>query len=162
MKKIEGYNDYYVTDEGDVYSYKYTVRRKLKPRANTRGYLYVNLCKKGKYKSKSLHRLVAEAFLNNENELPQVNHIDGNKLNNNITNLEWCSASSNIKHAFETGLNTPRVGSQHHDTHLSENDVLTIRQLLVTGNSRMYIANKYKVSVSSIKNIALGYTWKHI
>lgn len=86
---IEGYNnDYFVSDEGNVYSCKYNQQSQLKPRMNKRGYLYVNLCKNGKSKSVMIHRLVAKYFLPNFNETLQVNHKDGIKTNNNISNLE--------------------------------------------------------------------------
>ena len=72
-------------------------------------YYHVTLYKGGRKKIFLVHRLVAEAFIPNPNNLPQVNHKDGNKLNNNATNLEWCSAQDNILHAFATGLNTPHT-----------------------------------------------------
>lgn len=71
---------------------------------NNSGYLKVSLYKDNKMKNKLVHRLVAEAFIPNPNNLPQVNHIDGNKLNNNVSNLEWCSQSQNMKHAYKLGL----------------------------------------------------------
>lgn len=69
----------------------------------------IKYCKQGmknnKRHNKLVHRLVAEAFINNPENYAVVNHIDGNKQNNNVSNLEWCSASYNIKHAYLTGLN---------------------------------------------------------
>ena len=67
------------------------------------GYVYVYLTKNNKSKNIRLHRLVAEEFIPNPNNLPQVNHKDCNKENNNASNLEWCTASYNVKYAFEYG-----------------------------------------------------------
>lgn len=66
--------------------------------------LRVCLWKNGKSKSFLVSRLVAMSFLENPNNLPQINHIDGNSMNNNINNLEWCTAKENVNHAFENGL----------------------------------------------------------
>lgn len=68
------------------------------------GYYNVRLHIKNKVKNLKVHRLYAQAFLSNPKNLPQVNHIDGNKLNNHLSNLEWCTASENMKHAVKTGL----------------------------------------------------------
>ena len=68
------------------------------------GYPSVELSKNGKSKKFTVHRLVATHFLSNEGKAPQVNHIDGNKENNNVNNLEWATASENIKHSIENGL----------------------------------------------------------
>lgn len=74
--------------------------KKLKPILHNTGYLYVTL----NGKQLAVHRLVAQAFLPNPNNLPQVNHKDGNKKNNCVDNLEWCSCSENMKHAFKNNL----------------------------------------------------------
>lgn len=68
------------------------------------GYVYIFLMKDNKSKNFRLHRLVAEAFIPNPENKLQVNHKDGNKLNNNINNLEWCNQSENEKHAYNKGL----------------------------------------------------------
>lgn len=73
----------------------------MKPATTNRGYLAVSLYKDGLYKKFGVHRLVAQAFIPNPNNMPQVNHIDGNKLNNNADNLEWCTASENIRHKYD-------------------------------------------------------------
>ena len=97
MKDIKGYEGLYaITTEGDVYSYKR--KRFLKYGVNNIGYLCVNLCKDGKVKSYYIHRLVAEAYIPNPENLPQINHRDENKANNCLQNLEWCDASYNINY----------------------------------------------------------------
>lgn len=75
--------------------------KKITPYINNKnGYVYVYLCNNGKYKNIRLHRLVANNFIENPNNYNQVNHIDGNKLNNRVDNLEWCSSSYNIKDMY--------------------------------------------------------------
>lgn len=84
----------------------------LKPvKTTTSPYWYVNITVKNCTKKKSIHRLVAEAFIPNSLNKSTVNHIDGNKLNNNVCNLEWATQSENLKHAFAIGLSTPTRGT---------------------------------------------------
>lgn len=71
------------------------------------GYWRISLWNKGKEKHFFIHRLVAMAFIPNPNNYDLVNHIDGNKLNNNVENLEWCNLSQNVQHAYRTGLVHP-------------------------------------------------------
>ena len=103
FKPIEGYEDLYeVSNEGRVRNK--TTGRILKP-FSAKGYLKVNLCKDGISKFKSIHRLVANAFIPNPLNLPEVNHIDENKLNNNVDNLEWCSRQYNIDYSVSKPVN---------------------------------------------------------
>lgn len=78
----------------------------LKAKDNGKGYLYVILSINGIHYQRYIHRLVAQAFLDNINNYKEINHKDGNKKNNNVSNLEWCNHSQNGKHAYEHGLRT--------------------------------------------------------
>ena len=94
MKDIKGYEGLYaVTSCGKIWSYKN--EKFLKPGVYKKGYLYVNLWKDGGFKTKQIHRLVAEAYIPNPDNLPQVNHKDENKANNCLQNLEWCDCKYN-------------------------------------------------------------------
>lgn len=79
--------------------------RILKPLKTTTGYYMIQLSNNGVKKQYKIHRLVASAFIENHENKPEVNHIDGNPLNNMVYNLEWVTRSENVKHAYEIGLN---------------------------------------------------------
>jgi hypothetical protein len=87
--------------DGRIANFSQTI---LKPSLHKKGYLLVYLSKNSIKKTKKIHRLVAENFLLNNKNLPQVNHIDCNKLNNHVNNLEWVSNLDNMKHAFKNGI----------------------------------------------------------
>ena len=95
---IDGYPDYQVSNTGKVKSIKYGKERILKQGTNKYGYHLVQLYRDGKYKNMKVHRLVAEAFISNPDNLPQINHKDENPLNNNVENLEFCDAKYNINY----------------------------------------------------------------
>ena len=96
MKDIKNYEGLYaVTSCGKVWSYKY--KKFLKPEDNGHGYLRVKLCKDGKEKKYMIHRLVAEAYLPNHENLPQVDHIDENKTHNYLNNLQWITNRDNCR-----------------------------------------------------------------
>ena len=106
-KAIAGYEGLYeVSDLGRVKSLKYGKERILKPRKHTNGYLHVCLYKDGKVEQPKIHRLVADAFIPNPNNLETVNHKDEVKTNNTVTNLEWMSIKDNNNY----GTRNKRVG----------------------------------------------------
>ena len=107
-RDIKGYEGkYQVSNLGEIKSLKYAqmdLQRILKPHITARGYYSIFLCKNGKKEAMTVHRVVAKTFIDNPLGLPQVNHKDGNKLNNKVDNLEWVTAKQNTEHAWENGL----------------------------------------------------------
>ena len=100
---IKGYEgEYQISTLGNVKSLK--TNKILTPTPHTKGYLKAQLMHDGKRKMFYIHRLVAEAFLDNPNVLPQVNHKDGNRKNNAVDNLEWCSCQENIVHSWRNAV----------------------------------------------------------
>ncbi len=113
-KDIKGYEGLYqISNLGRIKSlpkingYKFQKELIRKNELGTNGYLIIVLNKNSKHHSYSIHRLVAQAFIPNPKDKPQVNHKDGNKLNNNVENLEWTTRSENQKHAYKLGLLKP-------------------------------------------------------
>ena len=96
MKDVVGYENIYgITSCGRVYSYRN--KRFLTPRVNNNGYLFVDLYKNGKAKKFLIHRLVAQAYLPNPENLPEVDHIDNDKTHNYINNLQWITRKDNVR-----------------------------------------------------------------
>lgn len=110
INKIPGFEsispNHYISDSGEVISYRWGKRKVLKLSKNSKGYLRINLFQKelNKARAISIHRLVAMAFIPNPDNKEQVNHKDGNKTNNDISNLEWVTNKENMTHAWETNL----------------------------------------------------------
>lgn len=170
-KDIENYEgSYLVSNCGRIKSLKNGETRKdkiLKFIKNKCGYLYVNLYKNNKYKSKTIHRLVAQAFIPNLNNLPQINHIDGNKENNNISNLEWCTRSENIKHAYKNGLHKINKHNERKVKQIDvENGIIlnvfdSVRQIeKILGFSSTNISKCCRKEKNH--NTAYGYNWEYI
>lgn len=130
------------------------------------GYRIIKLCINGQCLNRKIHRMVAEAFIPNPLNLPQVNHIDGNKQNNAVSNLEWCTRSANIQHAFATGLMTNEHlrGTKNHSAKVDEATVRDIRHQYDHGLLRYSeILKAYpQVSAGMLKDIINHKTWKNI
>lgn len=104
-KAIPGYGGLYeASEDGEIWSNKNRIHngKFLKPSLR-KGYKFVCLCLGSEVHMRSIHRLVAYTFIPNPKNLPQINHIDGDKLNNNVSNLEWCTASENKQHSWDIG-----------------------------------------------------------
>lgn len=113
VKSLERYRNFYCYLQNK--NCKSKIKSKiLKQVFNGNKYYTVGLCKNSKCKTKTVHRLVAETFIPNPDNLPQINHIDGNKQNNCVNNLEWCTQSENTIHAIKTGLLKVRKGKDVH------------------------------------------------
>ncbi len=104
LKEISDYPDYKIDSMGNVFSHKYNRIKQMIPQKATAGYHYVTLCKDGKRRNRFIHRLIAQEYIPNPLNKQEVNHINGNKLDNRIENLEWVTPSENIKHAIKLGL----------------------------------------------------------
>lgn len=151
MRKIFGY-DYFADEHGNVFNKK---MKKLKPRVHSGGYLRVNLCKNGKSKDFYIHRIVAELFIDKKQGLNEVNHIDSDKRNNCVSNLEWCNGSMNHEHSLFAGTKTR--GSQSKTSKLRDEQVLEIRE---SNLSQKALASIYGVSRKTIQNIKGGKKWR--
>lgn len=128
---------------------------------NSMGYRMISISYANKSKPERVHRLLAETFLPNPSGLPCVNHIDGNKLNNSLENLEWCTHDENMKHAFQTGL-ANNSGTRNGMAKLNPDKAREIKRMLANGKSQARIARKFGISRSAVLKINLGQTWKEV
>ena len=135
MKKlINGYTNYEIDTEGNIYNLN--TKKYLKGSIGEHGYKYYRLSKEGKKKMFYVHRLVAETFIPNENNLPVVNHIDGNKLNNNVNNLEWVTYSENTQH-WKDNTKITRKATVYYTEDLPDEEWVSY--------SNYYISNKGRI-----------------
>ena len=162
MTKIQGYENYEIDELGQVWSLPKKTRkgiRMIKALKHPKtGYMYVDLCANGKVKKFTIHRLVALNLIPNPENKDQVNHINGNKTDNRVENLEWTTRSENQKHSILKGLRTAK-GVKNSQSKLSEKDVLLIRSSKEKGS---VLAKKLKVSHSTICDIQKNRSWTHI
>ena len=101
-KQIKDFPDYYITTDGKIISYKFKTPRIMKTWFQKSGYENIKLNKNGISYHFLVHRLVAEAFIPNDKNLPEVNHKDKNRANNNVSNLEWCNRVDNLYDSYTT------------------------------------------------------------
>lgn len=151
------YGHYWVSNFGRV---KNERGRILKGGFDTKGYPHVCVKLEGVQSTYKVHRLVAIAFIPNPDNLPQVNHIDGNKTNNSVTNLEWCTGEYNLKHKKENGLCSSMPGEEHPRHILTEQQVIEI--YLDTSHTQKELGTMYGVSRGTIQAIKYGRLWSHV
>jgi len=126
------------------------------------GYMSVDMRSAPYKKRLSVHRLVALAFVDNKYSKPQINHIDGDKANNHVDNLEWVTPSENQLHSRRIGLQKTVVGEDVFFSKLKVVDVLSIRERHASGESLISISKDYHVAYSNISAIITRRSWKHI
>lgn len=135
----------------------------LRACVNSSGYRAVCLRNRGTSRSATVHRLVLQAFQSNPENKPQGNHKDGNILNNNINNLEWCTQSENMLHAHKIGLYDFK-GNKAHNRKLNEHQVRRIRLMreITPKLSDIKIGKMFKVTAANIYRITRRKTWQYI
>lgn len=161
---VDGYEGLYmVSDYGRIMSAPKPTRTGwsiMRGSVGSGGYMFVNLRKNGVQKRKSIHRLVASTFVPNPNDKPEVNHIDGCKTNNCVSNLEWVTRSENQKHAHANIPRKPYKGTPRPTLRkLNERQVVEIRTKAETQAS---YAMRFGVSKHAIQAIQSGETYKEV
>ena len=138
-KEIKGFPGYYVSRDGKVYG----KNGAIKPQNNKRGYTHVLLCRDGKRYTKTIHRLIANAFVDNPKNKPQVNHKNGDKKDNRAGNLEWVTPKENSVHAMKAGKMKTKL------THEQVNEI----RLIAKNHTRRELAKMYSCSHGHITQI---------
>lgn len=151
---------YTIYDNGEVYR----GNRKIKQRpCYNDGYASFTAGKKNFRKSIRTHTIVGKLFVENPNNYPELDHLDGNRMNPSADNLEWVTHEENIKRAYEKGSYDGRiVGIKNPKAKLNENIVKDIRNDFDLGMSQKKISVKYNVPWSTVHNIITYQTWKHV
>lgn len=145
---IEFAPDYFITIDGDVISHRRGAPRTLSPKTDRDGYLEVCICNPpGTRIMCKVHRIVANAFISNPEGLSQVNHKDGVKTNNTITNLEWCTPRTNLRHARDQKLRVYKLDQATADAIRCEH--LSVAELV----------SKYKISETQIRRVLKKECW---
>ena len=166
-KDIRGFPEYQIDTEGTVWSTGKNNMTGIKKWMKCRDHYRVKLYKKVNdlwlYKRPAVHRLVAEAFISNPQNKPFVCHKDDNPLNNNVDNLYWGNASTNLKDAIKNGGFKILKGEELKHAKLKNTDIPLIRELLINSSMRYKrIGELFGVCAHTIGKIARRETWKHI
>lgn len=169
-KPVVGYDGFYeVSNLGQIRSLDRVDKKKrfwkgrILKQYPRKGYLHVNLSVNGERNSVAVHRVVAEAFLLNPKNKPQVNHIDENKANNVVSNLEFCTACENVNHGTRSKRSADsQRGEKSHSHRITSEQVNEIRENYVRGSKQFgqkAFADKFGISISAVSLIILGKTW---
>ena len=160
-KRIKDYSRYEISNMGRVRSYTTGSPYILRSKPIVGLYRTVNLCREGGYDAKRIGRLVAEHFIVRGKGDNVINHKDGNKKNDKLSNLEWCTQAYNVEHAVKAGL-YPRGERRSKTCHLrklTKSDVKAILRLKRRGVKQRKIASTFSVKEAAISHILKGRTW---
>ena len=166
-KKIYNYNGMFSISE-DGHLRNDLTGNILKNNIGQNGYYQITIKpygRDGKCFSLRLHKLVAQAFIPNPNNKPQINHKDGNKLNNHYSNLEWVTQQENSRHAEDNGLMNRCHGLKMKNVKLSEVDVIWIRENFIPDDEEFGyqgLARRLNVNRGTIRDVVIRKRWKHI
>lgn len=161
---IPNFSNYFISNDGIVTSKrKYGNTYVRKQQVSNCGYCMIPLVDDyGKKHLKSVHRLVAEAFIPNPRNKPQVNHKNGNKCDNTVSNLEWCTAAENTKHAYESGLISIVEGEDHHSAKLTKQAAIDLINCILAGEDNETVANKFNLHSRYVSLIRGKKRWKSL
>lgn len=163
-RPISGFEGLYlVGSHGNVWSLRKA--KALKQKLTKTGYPSVNLYKNEACFTRRVHRLVADAFIENVDDKPCVNHKDSDRCNNFVGNLEWVTHKENTLHAYRLGrihIFERVSGEKASNAKLKEKQVVEIRKLLKTGATCASISKLYNVTAGSIENIKNSHTWTNV
>lgn len=153
---------YQASTFGSIRSLRFRKIKILSQCKTKTGYQLVCLWSNGPH-TVIVHRLIAITFIPNQRNLKEVNHKDGDKSNNAVSNLEWCTRGENNSHAYRTGLMPLRVGEKNGFSKLTNDEVLEILQLhKMYGTKQRAIAREYDVDHYTIARIINGSGWRHL
>lgn len=153
---------YLIGTDGTVWSKR--KKKFIATRLDRYGYPRVNLYEGTKLYTRTIHRLLALAFIKNDDpeNKKEVNHIDGDKENNDLSNLEWVTSSENQIHAFEKGLQKGQKGESNGMAKYKEEDVIVVCEMLSEGYGNAQIRDITGYSLSFIEKIKYGETWTYL
>ena len=161
MKQTQ-YLNYFVNEQGDVFSTKHGSIKRLKSGNHPQGYLLISICNNGNSKNILVHRLIAQTFIPNAENKPEVNHKNGIKWDNRVENLEWVTKSENMSHAKSTGLFN-NGGENHYNTKLTKEQIIQIRELYATKKyTQKQLGKMFGIKTRTISDIINKKSWNHI
>lgn len=159
MQKISNGYNYFATTDGKIFNSKGI---EITPCVNNCGYLTVRLWKNNKSKVFTVHRLIALTFIPNPLGKEMVNHINGMKKDNCVSNLEWVTRSENTLHSHKIGLQVSKKGSDHPNALFNDELIHQVCAMIELGQKAREISESLNVPVYLIKNIKYQGSWKHI